>query len=60
MDETSAGSEYLKKLIKPRRDVGQYDNESYTHNALLRFQLPRVKERRHIERLKRVAFEVRN
>lgn len=59
MEANSAEAQYLKKLIKPKPNIGQYDNEAYTQNPLLRFRLPRVKERRHIERLKRVSFQVR-
>lgn len=49
----------MKKLMRPKKDICTYENEKYTENPLLRFSLPRVKERRHIERLKRFSFQVK-
>lgn len=59
MDDPKTKSKYISKLLKPNSNLRQYDNEAYTRNPLLRYRLPLIKDRRHIERLKRVSIQVR-
>lgn len=48
-------SKALKKLLKPDVRLDKYDNEEYTKNPLLTFQMPKVRARRHHDLLKAKA-----
>lgn len=51
-------SDFTKYLHKKYYRIDKYDDEPYTKNPLLQFQISAIKERRHSEYIKRKAAAV--
>lgn len=48
-------SKRLDRLYKPCDKIDKYDNEKYMENPLLKFNLNKIRERRHYTFLKQKA-----